>query len=155
MRTFVATFCSRDLRTFSAKYSGLGSRLCKLVRFLDVCICHNLNLKWNNWIHSWSSHLLTFVTWWLLFALSILRRTQILIFWCMLSWLTRCQWYHICLVSCLFNLYLFIFITWWLSFGPWEPEILITHILNQNFWCTETNAELSNTMLHLQLKIWL
>ena len=31
-------FCCWDLRTFSAKYFGLGSRLRKLFRFLDVCL---------------------------------------------------------------------------------------------------------------------
>ena len=36
--TFVAKFCCWDLRTFSAKYFGLGSRLRKLFRFLDVCL---------------------------------------------------------------------------------------------------------------------
>ena len=36
-RTFVAKFCSRHFHTFSAKYFGLGSRLRKLFRFLDVC----------------------------------------------------------------------------------------------------------------------
>ena len=36
LHTIVAKFCRQDLRTFSANFLRLKSRLQKLVRFLDV-----------------------------------------------------------------------------------------------------------------------